>query len=215
MRNVVDTLREVVQTAAGQLGADGGALALVDTHGALRWAIATSQPAYLLTRCGPSFLAEGGLDASVAGWPPAFPDGGGEQRWPWLGPAAALHGVRSVLAAPVRVDGRAAGVLMVTATSSRPWSNGEAQAIRGYAAILGRVMVTAADAVEQRRLAAQLQTALDTRVVIEQAKGVLMERNRLPASEAVQLLRRMARSSRRRMADVAADVIADPMLDQP
>jgi PAS domain S-box-containing protein len=210
MRNIVDAVREVIETAAGLLGADGGALALLGEDGALRWATATSQPANLLIQCETNFLENPRLDARTTGWPVITPENRVEQRRLRLSPVAARHGVRAVLAAPVRFDGRTVGVLTVVATSPRPWSEEDAQAIRGYAAILGHILVTAADAVEQRRLAGQLQTALDTRVVIEQAKGVLMEREQLPPSEAVQLLRRMARSSRRRMADVAADVIAYP-----
>jgi AmiR/NasT family two-component response regulator len=82
--------------------------------------------------------------------------------------------------------------------------------ISGYAAMLGRLLASAADAVKQRRLVGQLQTALNTRIVIEQAKGVLMERKMLPPSQAFQVLRRMARSSSRKLVDVAADVIANP-----
>jgi signal transduction protein with GAF and PtsI domain len=122
----------------------------------------------------------------------------------------ASHDVRAVLAAPVRVEGRPVGVLTVVAASSRLWSEGEAHAINAYAAMLGRLLVIAADAVKQRRLAGQLRTALDTRIVIEQAKGVLMERKMLSPSQAFQVLRRMARSSSRKLVDVAADIIANP-----
>lgn len=58
--------------------------------------------------------------------------------------------------------------------------------------------------------AAQLQEALDSRVVIEQAKGVLAERYGLPIDEAFKVLRRGARSSRMRIHDLAARVVASP-----
>jgi hypothetical protein len=54
----------------------------------------------------------------------------------------------------------------------------------------------------------QLQTALDTRIVIEQAKGILAERCRLPVDEAFELLRTSARSSGRKIHDLAAAVIS-------
>ncbi|HEX8859702.1 MAG TPA: ANTAR domain-containing protein [Actinomycetes bacterium] len=114
-----------------------------------------------------------------------------------------------MLATPVQLDGRSLGTLSVVGASSRSWSEREAQAIRGHAATLGGLLVTAADAVEHRRQAGQLRTALDTRIVIELAKGILMERKQLPPSQAFQLLRRMARSSSRRLVDVAAQVIAN------
>ena len=57
-------------------------------------------------------------------------------------------------------------------------------------------------------LAAQLQTALNSRVVIEQAKGVLAERDGVDMGTAFERLRRTARSSNRRLADLAGDVVA-------
>jgi hypothetical protein len=53
----------------------------------------------------------------------------------------------------------------------------------------------------------QLEQALTSRVVIEQAKGVLAERHAMPVNEAFELLRQEARSARRKIHDVAADVV--------
>ncbi|HKP17427.1 MAG TPA: ANTAR domain-containing protein [Gaiellaceae bacterium] len=58
-----------------------------------------------------------------------------------------------------------------------------------------------------RERAEQLQGALDSRVVIEQAKGVLRERLGLPLESAFQLLRTAARNSGRKLHDVADDVV--------
>jgi len=55
---------------------------------------------------------------------------------------------------------------------------------------------------------AQLETALESRIVIEQAKGVLVERYALAPPEAFELLRRAARTSRMRIRDLAANVVA-------
>ena len=66
---------------------------------------------------------------------------------------------------------------------------------------------------------AQLRFALESRIVIEQAKGVLMERLDLPADVAFELLRAAARSSRTKLHAIAAEVVASrvtpPALDQP
>jgi AmiR/NasT family two-component response regulator len=58
-------------------------------------------------------------------------------------------------------------------------------------------------------LAALLQSALDSRVLIDQAKGVLMERHGLDDDAAFTRLRRLARASSRRVVDVAREIIAD------
>ncbi len=57
-------------------------------------------------------------------------------------------------------------------------------------------------------LATQLQHALDSRIVIEQAKGMLSERHGLRPAEAFQRIRMQARSANRRVHDVATDIVA-------
>ena len=60
---------------------------------------------------------------------------------------------------------------------------------------------------EQTELAAQLQSALNSRAIIEQAKGVLIGRHGLTAHQAYEQLRAQARSERRKLAAVSADVV--------
>jgi hypothetical protein len=210
VRDLTEALRDAAEAVVELLDADGAAVALPDLDGAPRWVTATSQPAYLLVKVEDDFHEGPGVDARAAGRPVATPDLRLGQRWLRLGPVAASHGLRAVLAVPVLARGRTVAVLTVVAASSRLWSEAEVRAVGGYAATLGRLFAAAADAVEQRRLACQLQGALQSRVVIEQAKGVLMERKKLPPAQAFQLLRRIARSSSRRVADVAAEVIDGP-----
>ena len=62
---------------------------------------------------------------------------------------------------------------------------------------------------DKAELAALLQSALDSRVLIDQAKGVLMERHGLDDDAAFTRLRRLARASSRRVVDVAREIIAD------
>jgi AmiR/NasT family two-component response regulator len=72
-----------------------------------------------------------------------------------------------------------------------------------------------------RTLTGQLQTALDSRVVIEQAKGILAERYTLPMEAAFELLRGTARSTRTNIHELAAEVVAsvlsgnDPIQRKP
>jgi len=113
-----------------------------------------------------------------------------------------------VLAAPVSLDGRPVGTCNALMRTPRDWHDGDHGAIHGYATVLGRLIGLAAEASTKGRLAEQLQYALDHRLVVEQAKGILIERKGLAPSEAFALLRRTARSSSRTLVDVAADVIA-------
>ena len=116
-----DALRQAVETIAGLLGADGGALAVVDQAGAVQWATATSQPAYLLTQIEQDFEEGPGVDARATGQPVAIPDLRLGQRWPRLDPVAASHSVRAALAAPIQADGQTLGALTVIMATPRQW----------------------------------------------------------------------------------------------
>jgi AmiR/NasT family two-component response regulator len=79
-------------------------------------------------------------------------------------------------------------------------------ALQAYAGLVASLLSAAVTAEVKGRLADQLQAALEHRWLIEQAKGVLMGRERLDAQAAFERLRGAARSSTRRLADVAKDV---------
>ena len=78
--------------------------------------------------------------------------------------------------------------------------------MQAYAGLVASLLSAAVTAQVKGRLADQLQAALEHRWLIEQAKGVLMGRERLDAQTAFERLRGAARSSTRRLADVAKDV---------
>jgi AmiR/NasT family two-component response regulator len=84
-----------------------------------------------------------------------------------------------------------------------------------HGATLSRLLLLGLAASRANERAERLRRAQNHRVVVEQAKGMLMERDRLLPSQAFQLLRTWARISHRRIADVAADVIADRSTDRP
>ena len=88
----------------------------------------------------------------------------------------------------------------------------EISALQTYAGLVATLLGTAAKAQATGRLAEQLQVALDTRILIEQAKGALMDRERLDDQQAFIDLRRAARSSRREPPEVAdAKVVSLPL----
>jgi AmiR/NasT family two-component response regulator len=78
--------------------------------------------------------------------------------------------------------------------------------LQAYAGVVASLLSAAAKAQLKGTLAEQLQVALESRGLIERAKGALMERERLDDQEAFTHLRRAARSSRRRLTDVAREV---------
>jgi hypothetical protein len=98
--------------------------------------------------------------------------------------------------------------LDVYVAEPRGWDQSEVTALQAYAGVVANLLGAAAKAQLRGVLADQLQTALDSRGVIERAKGALMERERLDDQEAFTHLRRAARSSGRKLTEVAREVAA-------
>jgi GAF domain-containing protein len=105
--------------------------------------------------------------------------------------------IRSGLSVPVQLGGGTIGTLDVYSAAPGGWDATEISALQTYAGLVATLLGTAAKAERRGRLAEQLQVALDARNLIEQAKGALMDRERLDDQEAFSDLRQAARSSRR------------------
>ena len=118
------------------------------------------------------------------------------------------EGIAAALSVPVELDGGVIGTLDVYAHQARDWDPSEVAALQAYAGLVASLLSAAVTAQVKGRLADQLQAALEHRWLIEQAKGVLMGREHLDAQAAFERLRGAARSSTRRLADVAKDVTA-------
>jgi GAF domain-containing protein len=116
-------------------------------------------------------------------------------------------GMTAALSVPVEVEGGPIGTLDVYARVARDWDASEVAALQAYAGVVGSLLASAAAAHVQGRLAAQLQTALEHRSVIERAKGVLMAREGLDGRAAFERLRGPARASRRPVAEIAREVL--------
>jgi hypothetical protein len=108
----------------------------------------------------------------------------------------------------VELGGGPIGTLDVYAAEPRGWDDSEVNALQTYAGVVASLLGAAARAQVKGALADQLETALDSRVVIERGKGALMEREHLDEQEAFTHLRRAARSSGRKLTEVAREVAA-------
>jgi len=129
------------------------------------------------------------------------------QRWPAFAERAAEYHYRSVSALPLRLRGERVGALNLFRTevgvlSPTDLAIGQALADVATIGILHQRIVTRSELVNQ-----QLQTALNSRVIIEQAKGVLAERGAVDMDRAFTLLRSYARKTQQRLAEVARAVV--------
>lgn len=128
-------------------------------------------------------------------------------RWPRYGPTVEQLGLRATLGLPLVLDDRRVGSINVYCAEPRKWSEQAVSAGRVLADIGAAYVLNTSEIVRSQRTADQLQTALDTRVVIEQANGVLAERLDISTEEAFQRIRSSARRQRTKVAEVCRRVI--------
>lgn len=131
----------------------------------------------------------------------------GDPLWPRFGPRVGRLGVQSALSLPLLIDDRVVGAMNVYARERDVFTDRAAELGELFAAPAA-VAVRNAQVLEQaRRLTEQLQTALSSRAVIDQALGILMSRRGGTAAEAFESLRWMSQHNNVRLNAVAQDIV--------
>jgi GAF domain-containing protein len=205
-RGLAPTLQQITDAAKQLFGADGAGLMLVDAEGQLRWASASDQTAQNVED-GQERLAQGPCVVAFSQrLPVAIRNIKLEPDWQEFAQVLVSEGICAALSVPVELDGGVIGTLDVYVGQPRDWDPSEVAALQAYAGLVASLLNAATTAQVKGRLADQLQAALEHRWLIEQAKGVIMGREELDAQAAFERLRSAARSSTRRLADVAKDV---------
>ena len=129
------------------------------------------------------------------------------KRWPRFAPAAHQMGFAGVHAIPMRLRDQVIGTLNLFRTAPNGLDQAAARAARALVDV-ATIGILQERAVRQQELVAeQLQAALHSRVMIEQAKGILAERHAVTPDEAFLVLRRYARNHNRPLTTLAVDVI--------
>jgi GAF domain-containing protein len=205
---VEEALDRVVVAADALFGVDGTALMLVDRDQVLRNLAVSDRRAAVLEELQAEHGEGPGVDAFDDKRPVSADDLGREERWPAFSPAAAARRLLAVLASPIPYSQQAVGVVAVFAGEPHPWTEAEREAIVAFTDVVAVLILKAMEATERGRLAEELQGALDSRVVIEQAKGVLVGRHGLTTRQAFDRLRRQARDQRRPLPEVARAVVS-------
>ncbi len=148
------------------------------------------------------------LDCYTTGEPVLNVDlAGDDPRWPLFAERAMAAGFRSVHALPMRLRGAVLGALNmfnVDAGKIRPADVAAAQALADVATI---AILQHRAASEAKLLNEQLSEALNTRIVIEQAKGMIAQQRGIDMEAAFTTLRDHARTHNLRLADLARDVV--------
>ncbi|MER7397497.1 ANTAR domain-containing protein [Streptomyces sp. NPDC000151] len=139
----------------------------------------------------------------------AFDGPPARQRWPRYAPRALELGYARAAAFPLRTGERSVGALVLLGSAADdPVSEEAATLAQSLADFTALILMRDHELHASRTLSAQLEFALNSRVIIEQAKGVLATRHSLTMDGAFALLRGHARAHRRLLSDVAHDVVA-------
>lgn len=206
--DVVELMHGLVEHSVAVLGASAAGLLLADPADRLTVMAASSERARLIEVIQIQAHEGPCLDAYVSGAPIVVEDLAEEAaRWPRFAVAAQAEGYRSVAALPLRLRTDTIGALNLFRQEPGVFRTGDL-AVGQALADVATIGILQERAVRRSEvLAQQLQAALDSRVVIEQAKGVLAERLQIGVDEAFAHLRAYARSANQRLAWVARALV--------
>ena len=206
--DVIEFLHMLTRRATELLDAVEAGLLLVDPGGSLQLMASSSER----TRALELFQLQNEegpcLECFKTGQPVIVEDLDAERdRWPRFVPEAHKDGFASVHAVPLRLRQDVIGALGLFGAAPGRLSDADLMACQGMAHIATISLLNQRTIGEAHTTTNQLQLALNSRIVIEQAKGVLAERAGIDMDEAFQTLRQHARSHNERLSDLAEAVV--------
>ena len=207
--DVVDLLTGLADRCVNVLGVAAAGVMLVSPGGNLGLVACSSETVRLLELF--ELQAQEGpcLDAFRTGERVEHEDLEADSgRWPSFSAAALREGFQSVSALPLRFRDVTLGALNLFSVTRAPMAEGDVIVARAFADLATLSIVQHRASAEAQRVNEQLSAALTSRVVIEQAKGVVAERAGVDLAEAFSLLRAYARDSNLRLTDVAEAAVA-------
>jgi transcriptional regulator with GAF, ATPase, and Fis domain len=206
--DVIDFLHVLTDRSVQLLDASAAGLLLADPRGDLRVVAASSEAARLLELFQIQNDQGPCLDCFRAGQPVAEADlAAAERRWPRFAPAAQQAGFAAVQALPMRLREQVIGALNLFRATPGSFDPADIRVGQAMADVATISLLHERNVRRSDTLNEQLQTALNSRVVIEQAKGKLAERLGLDMDQAFGLLRDYARARNLRLSDLAQAVI--------
>ncbi len=207
--DLAELLGDLTEYCAGLLDVASAGLLLADQRGTLHVLAASSEQTRELEVFQVQRDEGPCLDSYRGGEPVSVPDlDAVADRWPLFTPHARRAGFFSVHALPMRVREHKLGTLGLFGTTTGSLNEPDLGLGQALADVASVALVQDRAAVDRDAVNEQLQTALTSRVVIEQAKGILAERLSVDPNQAFTALRRHARSGNHRLTDLARAIIA-------
>jgi transcriptional regulator with GAF, ATPase, and Fis domain len=206
--DLMEFLHRLTVRCAEVLNVSAAGLLLADQRGALRVVAASNEQTRLLelfqlqTNQGPcAECFRTGRSVEVADLSSAA------DRWPGFVAEAAQIGFVAVHALPMRLRSHVIGALNLFSSRTGALDADTVELGQALADVATIGLLQARAIRDRDTLAEQLQTALNTRIIIEQAKGVIAERRGLDMDESFSVLRKAARSGNRRLSELARAVV--------
>lgn len=209
--DLVDFLHNLTDRAVSICDAEAVGILLADQHGDLQFMAASTEQAkhlelfQLQNYEGPCLdcfrtreqVINSDLDAAV-------------ERWPNFAPRATAAGFGSVHAIPMRLRNEVIGTLNIFGGKNVRFDDRDVGIVRALAHVATIAILQARSVERAETLTEQLQGALNSRIVIEQAKGALSRMRDVDIDEAFALLRAYARMHQMRLAEVSMAVLTEP-----
>ncbi len=206
--DVLDLLHTLVDECVGLLDATAAGLMLAGPDGVLQVLASTSEESRLIEVLQQETGAGPCVECYVTGVPITIRDiAGTGDRWPKFKDAAATQGFQSVHAFPLRVRGKTIGAMNLFRIETGELSE-EDVAIGQALADVSTISILQERSIRESAIVNdQLQRALNSRILVEQAKGVISEISNVSTNEAFERLRTYARSHRTSLTDTAEAVL--------
>jgi transcriptional regulator with GAF, ATPase, and Fis domain len=206
--DLIDFLHTVIERTVALLDVDAGGIMLADQRGGLEVLAASTHEVRLVELFELQNHEGPCLDAFRTGEAVTRSDRA-EMRSSWPTFTARLEhaGFASAQAVPMRLREEVIGALNVFRIAPGPLSPADMKLARALTDVATVGLLQARTIRARERLAEQLQGALDSRVLIEQAKGVLAERCGLEVDQAFAAMRSHARRSGSSLHEVAGDIV--------
>ena len=205
--DVVELLTLLADRCVEVLDVDAAGLMLVAPEGDLR-VVASSSEEMRLVELFEIQSQEGPCpDCYRTGQPVMSPDLMDNPRWPRFGPVALKAGFKSVHAIPMRLRGVTIGALNLFRADAGGLDEADVVAAQALADVATIGILQHRAGLQAHMVVDQLNHALNSRVMIEQAKGMIAERSGIDMGAAFTWLRKHARSHNLLLVDVAQAVI--------
>jgi GAF domain-containing protein len=201
-------LIELTKSIIAVLGVSGSGVTMAEA-GKLHFVTAVSHASGELERNQEEFQAGPCRDAFDTGEVVRVTDVREEvARWPEFSATALRVGVAGVAGIPMRLADEVIGALNVYSPEPRAWTDEDISVAVVLADVATSYVVNASKLRQQEQLSEQLQEALISRIVIEQAKGITAQQNSVSIDNAYQLMRRHARNNNASLRVVAEAIVS-------